>query len=201
MAEDEVKVKKTAGVAFSAEQMEVIQSLIVEARNDSSNRRSDAISMYNMRDPKAIESVNVKRYNGMFVIGFKNHQSDPMKKAPKWLQYKADPTRGLFKEPYITLILQADGKTEIEEKEIMLIDYMNDREFFQAKCLEVKVKKDIKQYGYLGQSPDYAPEVDDKGVPVVRSKVLAEVETEIRVFMVELPGFDAPVEFIADVLA
>lgn len=186
-------------VAFNAEQMEIIQAMIAEARGES--RRPDAISMYNTRDPKAIETVNVKRIYGKYVMGFKNQQTDSMKKTPKWLVYKADPTRGLFKEPYVTLILQENETSPIEEKEIMLVDYTNDREFFKADVASVDVKKEIKNYGYLGSNGEFAGEVDEKGNPIVPTKVLAEVETEHRVFMVNLPGFSKLVSFIPDFLA
>ncbi len=186
--------------SFSAEQMEVIQALIAEARGEN-NRVPDAISMYNTRDPQAIETVNVKRMHGKYVMGFKNLQTDPMKKTPKWLTYKADPSRGLLKEPFVTLLLQQDEKSEMEEKEFLLLDYMNDREFYKAKVSKIDKKPSIKNYGYLGSNAEYAGEVDDKGKPIERPKVLAEVRTEERVFWVELEGFSKPQPFISDFLA
>ncbi len=195
-----VEPKQKKKVAFDADQMEIIQSMIAEARGES-NRRPDAISMYNTRDPKSIETVNVKRLYGKYVMGFKNQQLDPMKKTPKWLVYKADPTRGLFKEPFITLLLQEDENSKIEEKEVLLVDYMNDREKYKAPVSKIDLKVDVKQYGYLGSNAEYAGEVDDKGNPVARTKVLAEVQSEIRVFWAELEGFSTPQPFISDFLA
>lgn len=193
------QAKKT--VAFNAEQMEIIQAMIQEARGENTNRRPDAISMYNMRDPKAIETVNVKRLYGKYVMGFKNMQMDPMKKTPKWLTYKADPTRGFFKEPYVTLFLQTDEKSPIEEKEVLLLDYTQDREFYKAKVVNIDLTPVLKENGYLGSNAEYAGEVDDKGIPVQRLKVLAEVMSEERVFSVTLEGFSTPQKFISDFLA
>ena len=187
--------------SFTADQMEVIQALIAEARGESANQTPNALSMYNTRDPKSIESVNVKRMYGKYVMGFKNLQTDPMKKTPKWLVYKADPSRGLLKEPYVTLLLQENDQTEMEPKEVLLLDYMNDREFYKAKCVNIDIKPDIKNYGYLGSNAEYAGEVDDKGNPVARQKVLAEVRTEERVFWAVLEGFAKPQPFISDFLA
>lgn len=187
---------------FDADQMEVIQALIAQARGETENVRPDAISMYNTRDPKAISTVNVKRIYGKYVMGFKNLQTDPMKKTAKWLTYKPDPTRvGALREPYVTLILQQDEKSKIEEKEVLLLDYMNDREFYKAKVTGIDMKPVIKDYGFLGSNGEYAGEVDDKGVPVARMKVLAEVRSEERVFWAELEGFSTPQPFISDFLA
>ncbi len=191
------KTKKK--VAFDTEQMEIIQAMIAEAKSE--NRRPDAISMYNTRDPKAIESVNVKRMYGKFVMGFKDLQTDPMKKTHKWLTYKADTSRGLLKEPFVTLLLQENENSEVEPKEVLLLDYMNDREFYKAKVVDIKLERPIKDYGYLGSNSEYAGEVDEKGNPVARTKVKAEVQTEERVFFVELEGFSKPQAFISDFLA
>lgn len=195
------EVKPAKNVApFNADQMEIIQAMIQEARGEN-NRRPDAISMYNLRDPKAIESVRVKRMYGKFVMGFKNLQTDPLKKTPKYLVYKADATRGLFKEPFVTLLLQQDEKSPVEEKEVLLLDYMTEREFLQVPVVKIDLDKKIKSYGYLGSNGEYAGEVDEHDKPVARMKVLAEVQTEERVFFLELPGFSQPVSFISDFLA
>lgn len=84
---------------------------------------------------------------------------------------------------------------------MMLVDYMNEREKYQAKCVEVKVKKVIEDHGILGSSGEYAVAVDDKGQPMQRQQILAQTEHEEREFLVELPGFSAPVSFIGDFLA
>lgn len=194
--------KEAKKVPFTPEQMEIMQQMLAEARESGNQRKgSDAISIYNARDPKSIESVNVKRIEGKYVLGFKNFQSDSFKKKPQYLIYKADPTRGLYKEPYITLILQENENEEKVEKEMMLVDYMNEREKYQAKCVEVKVKKVIEDHGILGSSGEYAVAVDDKGQPMQRQQILAQTEHEEREFLVELPGFSAPVSFIGDFLA
>lgn len=190
----------TSDVAFSKEQMEIIQSMLSEVRNNSTRGGVDPISMYNQRDPKSIESVNVRRIDGMFVLGFKNFQKDSFKKKPQYLIYKADPTRGLFKEPFITLLLSSDG-VDFVEKEMMLVDYMNEREYYKAPVKEVKLKKIIEDHGVLGSSGEYAVAINDKGIPEARQTILAQTEREERTFIVELPGFEKPVEFIADFLA
>lgn len=208
---DEVKVTepgvetgaKAKKVPFNKEQMDVIQQMLAEVREASNNRSSvDTISMYNMRDPKSIETVNVKRIDGKYVLGFKDFQKDSFKKIPKYLVYKADPTRGLFKEPFITLMLSEDGE-EIEEREMMLVDYMSNREYYKARCLKVNEKEVIEDHGVLGSTGEYAVAVDDKGMPTSRPTILAQTKRTIRTFMVELPTetgkFDY--EFIADFLA
>ena len=191
------ETKKATG--FTPEQMEIIQGMLSEARSNNTKDTS-SISVYNSRDPKSIESVNVKRIEGKFVVGFKDLQNDSFKKIPKYLSYEAMPSRGLVKEPFITLILSDDGK-EFEEKKMALVDYTDEREYYQAKCIEVKIKKIIEDHGILGSSGEYAGEVDAKGVPVTRQTVLAQTEREERVFVVELPSFAKPVEMISAFLA
>jgi hypothetical protein len=200
MADETTKKEK---VAFTAEQMEIIQSMLAETRQASSERRVDAISMYNMRDPKAIESVNIKRINGKFVMGFKNFQNDPFKKTPRYLEYKKDEARGLLQEPFITLLLQEDEKSKVEEFPMLLLDYVTQgkRDQYQAKVVDIKRKKVIEDHGYLGSSGEFATAVDEKGNPEKRTAIMAQTEREERVFLVELPGFSEPVEFIPDFLA
>lgn len=200
MAKEETKEIKKSEVPFNAEQMSIIQQMLAEARDSNRSSNISAISMYNQRDPKSIESVNVKRIDGKFVVGFKNWQKDSFKKKPQYLVYKAMPERGLYKEPYITLLLSEDGVT-FDEKEMSLVDYHDEREYYKAKCLNVEVKKVIEDNGYLGSSGEYATAVDDRGMPMARPTILAQVEREERVFTVELPGFEKPQEFIGDYLA
>lgn len=196
--EDDNKDKKI-DVPFSAEQMTIIQKMLAEVRENTSSNRPDSVSMYNLRDPKSIETVNVRRIDGKFVIGFKDFQNDSFKKKPKYLNYKAVPERGLLREPFITLIL-SDGKEEIT-KEILLVDYVDQREYYRAKVLNIKLKKIIEDHGVLGSSGEYARAIDDRGKFLERPSILAQTEREERVFLVELPDFKEPVEFISDFLA
>lgn len=194
---------KTKTVPFTAEQMEIIQKMMSDVRESSRNSVPDAISMYNLRDPKAIETVNVKRIDGMFVLGFKNFQNDPYKKKPKYLKYKKDEVRGLLNEPFITLLLSDGSQKEPIEKEMLLLDYVvqGKQDQFRAKVLDVRKKEVIEDHGFLGSSGEFAVAVDEKGIPEKRPTLLAQTKHEERVFVVELPGFDKPVEFIPDFLA
>lgn len=189
-------------VTFSPEQLAVVNDLIAKSvRSSSREGQNSAISVYGQRDPKSIESVNVKRMFGKFVVGFKNLQNDPMRMdVPKYLRYGVDPFRKLDNQPFITLLLSNDGE-EIEEKEVLLTDYYRDRETFQAKVVEIKVNKDIQDHGLLGRSGNMAREVDDKGRLVMHSAVKAESVKETRTYFAELPGFNKPVEFNQDFLA
>lgn len=189
-------------IKFSPEQLAAINGMISEAVRSSAQtgNSSSAVSVYGQRDPKSIERVNVKRMFGKFVLGFKDMQNDPMKKVPKYLTYEFDPIRKLDAQPYITLLLSNDGK-DIEERKVMLTDYYRDREKFEAKVVDIKVKKTIKDDGILGSRGSFAAEVDDKNNPITRSKIKAESVIETRTFMVELPGFSEPVEFIQDFFA
>jgi len=200
---DQPKPKKD--VVFDADQMAVIQSMIEQARAGNDSRRPDAISMYNLRDPKKIETVNVKRIDGKFVMGFVNHQKDAFKKKPKWLEYELDNSRGgpASREPFITLLLQEDENSQVEKRKMLLVDYVTEgkRDQYQAKVVHIDLKEVIEDHGYLGARGEYAGEVDDKGVPVTSTKILAQTKHEERVFLVELPGFSKPVSFISDFLA
>ena len=73
MTGEEIIKKK---VPFTAEQMDIVRSMIEEVKENSKSQSPNNISMYNLRDITAIETVNVKRYDGKFVLGFKNHQKD-----------------------------------------------------------------------------------------------------------------------------
>lgn len=190
-------------VQFSPEQIEIIQQMLNESRKSASEPRPDAISMYNLRDPKTIETVNVKRIDGMFVMGFENFQKDPYKKKPRYIQYKKDESRGLLKEPFITLILQENEDSTPIKKEMLLVDYVNEgkRDQYQAKVVKIEKKEIIEDHGFLGSTGGFAVAVDDKGLPEKRATILAQTKREERVFLVELPGFSKPVEFIPDFLA
>jgi len=187
-------------VKFTPDQLSAINDMIASAVRSSAQTGNGTVSVYGQRDPKTIERVNVKRIFGKFVIGFKNVQNDPMRKDPKYLSYEFDPIRKLDQQPYITLLLSNDGE-EIEEKKILLTDYYRDRDKFEAKVVDMKIKKTIKDNGVLGSRGSFASEVDDKGNPIARTKVKAEYVEEKRTFFAELPGFSEPVEFIEDFLA
>jgi hypothetical protein len=191
---------KKAKVAFSPEQMEIIQKMLNEAKEGNKNSSPSSLSMYNVRDIKAIETVNVKRYDGKFVIGLKDYNTDSFKKKPRYWVLKEDKSRGLVKEPFVTLILSNEEGTQ-EEKEIPLVDYTNDRDFFKAKVVKIDVKEIIDDNGVLGAQGDFAVSINEKGIPESRPTIRAEVKREERVFYVELPGFSKPVAFIPDFLA
>lgn len=201
MAEKEIKEIKKSDVPFTSEQMSIIQSMLEQARNSASNRTVDSVSMYNLRDPKSIETVNVNRIDGKFVVGFVNHQKDSFKKKPQYLVYKpfVHATGLLQKEPYVTLILSEDGET-FEEKEMALVDYMAEKDKIKCKVLNIDVKKIVEDHGVLGSSGEFAVAVDSKGLPEARPTILAQTEHEVRVFTVELEGFKKPYDFISDFL-
>ncbi len=190
-------------VTFTAEQLAVINQLMDQAvkNNSGASSPNNPISMYNIRDPKKIETVNVKRFGPKFVVGFKNLQNDPFKKIPKYYKAGVDPIRKLTNEPYVVLLLSDNG-VDIEEKEVLLVDYMNERENYVAKVLEVKEKETIHDHGILGQRSDnMGMAVDSKGLPEPRTTVLAQSKTTERSFVVQLPGFETTTEFISDFLA
>ena len=196
--------EKNSEVVFTPEQMSAIQQMLEETRKSSASQKPDAISMYNMRDPKKIETVNIKRINGKFVMGFKNFQKDAFKTKPMWLQYKIDSSRGTpSREPFVTLILQENENDKKEEVEMLLVDYVTTgkRDQYQAKVVKIDVKEVIEDHGILGAHGDYAGAVDSSGIPEVTPKILAQTKHEERVFYVELPGFSEPVEFLPDFLA
>lgn len=184
---------------FTPEQLAIVNDMIAKSVRSSSIEKDSAVSVYGQRDPKSIETVNVKRMLGKFVLGFKDVQNDPLKKVPKYIKYQFDPIRKLNDQPYITLILSSDGK-DIEEKEVIISDYYNQRDSFQAKVVDIKIEKTVQDHGYLGSS-SVAREIDGKGNILNRVKVKAESVKEVRTFYVELPGFSEPVKFIEDFLA
>lgn len=195
--QDEYNAKSTA-VTFSPEQMEVINKLIASSKVTSSSPES--ISVYNVRDKKKIETVNVSRFDGKFVIGFKDVNNDPYNPTPKYYTEKLDVVRKLPNQPFVTLIL-SDGK-ETEEKEVSLVDYLNYRKKFKANLVHIDSKEVINDHGLLGRiNKDLGSMIDEKGNPIQSTAIRAESKQLVRKFYVELPGFDKPVEFIEDFLA
>lgn len=182
--------------AFTPDQIAVVTKMMEELKTSlqsgpdrSKNNPNSPISVYNLRDPKTIESVKVSRFNAKWVLGFKNLQSDPYKKTPKYLRYGVEPIRKLHNEPYVTLLLSADGKN-IEEKEVLLLDYMENREVVDIKVLNVEVKPVVHDHGVLGATGQFAIAVNDKGAPESRPTILAQSKSEERKFTVKLPEFD-----------
>lgn len=191
MADEEIKKEKKS-VTFSAEQIELIDQMF-EARLKDSKVRPDTpngISVYNIRDPKKIESVIVSRFDAKWVLGFKNLQNDPYKKTPKYIRYGVEPIRKLANEPYVTLLLSDDGKN-ITEKEVLLVDYMEYRDRKNIPVVECKVKEIIHDHGVLGGSSQFAVAVNDKGNPEARPTILAQSKSEERRFVLNLQKFDA----------
>lgn len=192
-------------VSFTPAQIKVINQMLADRldaeRAGDSTRRSpnNAISMYNLRDPKKIETVKVSRFESKWVVGFKNLQNDPFKKGAAYLRYGIDPVRKLPREPYVTLMLSADGKN-IEEREVLLIDYMDNRDTVDVSVLDVEVKPEIHDHGVLGTPSGYGIAVNEKGNPESRPTILAQSKSEKRTFKVHLEGFAEPTWFITDFL-
>lgn len=193
-------------VTFSKEQIELIGTMMKDLENnirssmDGSRSPNQPISMYNMRDPKEIKSVKVSRFDAKWVTAFKNLQNDPYKKnIPKYLRYGPDPIRKLNNEPFVTLVLSSDGK-EFEEKEIMLIDYMENRDQVDVPVKHVEIKEIINDHGVLSSTGNYAIEVDDKGNPTHRPTILAQSKSVEREFTVHLEGFEDDTVFKTDFL-
>lgn len=182
-------------VSFTPEQMGFINEMI--ARNSKQQRSpNEAYSVYGQRDPQSIDTVNVKRFDGKFVIGFKNLQNDIYKKhIPKYVENDFDPISQLRSQPFITLIL-SDGVEEVEKK-VRLLDYYDNRDRFDAKVLKIERKTVIEDHGTLGSS-SLAVEIGADGKPVTRPSLKQETKHEVMVFHVELPGFDEPVLFNND---
>lgn len=196
--EGKIPVERKDITPLTPDQLELVNKMISEAMKVG-KESAGAVSVYGLRDPQTIESVNVKRIMGKFVIGFKDQQDDPFKKTAKYIVYKDIPSRRLVHQPYITLIL-SDGKEE-EEKEILLSDYYHNRDYYQAKVVDIQKKSIVEAHGLLGSRGMYAGMIDANNNPVAAPKIKAETKREERVFMVELPGFEKPVRFISDYLA
>ena len=187
---------KASMETFTPAQMSAIQDML-KGLNNKSERSS--ISMYkDVRDPKKIETVKVSRFDGKFVFGFKDLNSDPYRTEPKYSESKMDIARKLPDQPFVTLILD-DGT----EKEVSLIDYMNNRKQVECKVKEVLSKEIIDDKGILGRqgTGGYAAAIEDNGTVSKPVTIRAEVKRVERTYLVEVPGFEKPVEFIEAFLA
>lgn len=185
---------------LNPEQLEYLMKMIENSKAEEN--KTNGFSLYDMRDPKNIETVNVKQFDGKFVIAFKDFQNNPFKKNPKYTTMKFDPVTGKNSQPYLTLILSdgsedENGKLITEEREVRLIDYVEQRERFDAKVLNTEKRSVIKNFGVLGGHA-MASEVDAKGNKVSYPNVNKETKEEVMIFHVELPGFSKPLEFLND---
>src|ERR1035437_6104589 len=127
MEETTKKTKATEdAVTFSPEQMALIEKIILSKESKTVNGR-EAISRFsNTRDPKEIVTCPIYRFDGKFVIGFKDYNQDPYRKEPRYYDLKLDVNRRLADQPFVTLLLSTDGKN-IEEKEVPCVDYTRKR--------------------------------------------------------------------------
>lgn len=194
-----------ATVGFTPEQMELVQQLIAASRNNGEERDQEAVSRFTgMRNPKEIQTCPVYRFDGKFVIGFKDLNKDPYRKVPKYSENKLDINRKLPNEPFVTLLLSNDGVT-VDEKEVPLIDYVNNRMKVEIEKgqFEVKERDVITDHGILGRpgGGSFAMDFNDKGVPSTPMRIKAETKSTERTFIVNLPGFENPVTFIEAFLA
>jgi len=191
-------------VTFSPEQIKMIDKMMAERLKSVESRQTEnpnnAVSLYNLRDPKSIETVKVSRFDAKWVLGFKDLQNDPYKKTPKYLRYGVEPIRKLPNEPYVTLLLSSDGK-KIEEKEVLLLDFVENREKVDIDVIKCDVKTIIHDHGILGATGSFGVAINEKGNPETRPTYKMESKSEERVFTVKLPGFDIESEFITDFLA
>lgn len=209
MAEEKEKVKSPeakeikAPVTFTPDQIELVNKMLDERVKGLSQRQDNPnspVSLYNMRDPKEIKTVSVSRFEGKWVVGFKNIQTDSFKKhIALYLEYGVDPVRRLNREPYVTLLLSADGK-KIEEKKVLLIDYMEYRDKVNVPVIKVNTKEVIHDHGVLGRTGQFAVAIDDKGNPETRPTIMAQSKTIERTFEVKLEGFADTTTFITDFL-
>ncbi|MGV8130842.1 MAG: hypothetical protein ACP5N7_01950 [Candidatus Pacearchaeota archaeon] len=193
---------KAASVSFTPEQLDLVQKMIEASKTNGTSTRG-AISRYtDVRDPKSIEQVNVSRFDGKFVIGFKDLNKDPYRKAPKYSENKLDISRKLADQPFVTLLLSNNGK-DIEEKEVSLVDYMNNREKMPCKAVKVHKKEIIDDKGLLGRqgASGMASAIDENNKLLEPLTVRAEVKRVELFIDVEIPGFSEPVSFIEAFLA
>jgi len=182
-------------VPFNADQMEIIQQMIKQGQQRGVN---EPLSVYGQRDPRQISTVKVSNFNGKFVVGFKDLNTNPFKKEPKYSIEKADPSRNLKKEPHVVLILSSNG-TDMEELEVPLVDFMDQRMRIEVPVVHMEKVEVIKDHGVLGRiGNDVAFAVDDNGKPLQRVALKAESKEVIMKFYVQLPGFAHPVEFIGN---
>ena len=192
-----------APVTFTPDQIELVNKMLeerIKGLNTKQDNPNSPVSLYNMRDPKEIKTVSVSRFDGKWVIGFKNLQTDTFKKhIPLYLRYGINVERKLNREPYVTLLLSTDGK-KIEEKEVMLIDYMEYRDKVNVPVIKVNTKEVIHDHGILGRTGQFAVAIDDKGNPESRPTIMAQSKTVERTFEVQLEGFEDTTTFITDFL-
>ena len=194
--------KQKPPVVFSADQIELVNKMLderVKALGHRGDNPNSPVSLYNMRDPKEIKTVQVSRFDGKWVVGFKDIQSDPFKKSALYLEYGVDPVRKLNREPYVTLLLSVDGK-KIEEKKVLLIDYMEYRDKISVPVIKVNTKEIIHDHGVLGRNGQFAVAIDEKGNPESRPTILAQSKSVERTFEVQLEGFEDTTTFITDFL-
>jgi len=204
MAEEKNKEdspKKKQAVVFTAEQMQAIDEMFKNFQKDSKTSRSpnSAISMYDLRDPKKISTVKVSRFDGHWVLGFKDLQADPYKKTKQYCRIGIDPIRKLYNEPFVTLLLTDDGE-KVEEKEVLLLTYMENRDTVSLDVLDVKEVPHIHDHGILGNTGAFAVAIDQKGNPESRPTIKAESKSIDREFKVHPEGFKEAVWYITDFL-
>lgn len=199
MAEEKEKPKKA--VVFSPEQMQAIDEMFKNFQKDTKEARSpnSAISMYDLRDPKKISTVKVSRFDGHWVLGFKDLQADPYKKTKQYCRIGIDPVRKLFNEPFVTLLLSDDGET-IEEKEVLLLTYMENRDTVPLDVIEIKEVTRIMDHGILGNTGAFAIAINEKGNPENRPTIKAQSKTIDREFLVKPEGFKEAHWYITDFL-
>ena len=179
-----------APVTFTEEQLALVQKMISDASSNAQASSNNPISPYNVRDIKKIETVNVRRFEGMYVLGFKNLQKDPFKKAPLYVEYGVDIARKLSNEPYVTLLLSNDGN-DIVEKKVLLIDYMNNRDTYIAKVLSITEDVKINDHGVLGRvGSDMGTSIGTDGKVERGPAVSMQTKSIIRTFNVELENLD-----------
>lgn len=186
-------------VSFTPEQLAIVQQLIAESK--ATSKKDNRISVYGARDPREITHVKVSMFDGKFVIGFKDFQTNPYAKEKKLYQEKPLAERGLPKQPFVTLIL-SDQEGEVSEQEVALIDYMNYRSQIEFPIEKMEKREIIKDHGILGKvGANVAAGIDAEGKALSKLSLKAESKQLEMVFYVKLPGFDKPVQLTEDTLA
>lgn len=198
----EVDKKEKPSVVFSKEQIALIDQMFAErSKADKLSRTpNNAISMYDLRDPKKISTVKVSRFDGHWVLGFKDLQKDVYKKTKVYYRVGVEPIRKLYNEPFVTLILTDDGETIVEEKEVLLLTYLENRQVVSLDVLDVKEIPHIHDHGILGSNGGFAIAVDAKGNPESRPTIKAESKSIEREFKVQPEGFKEPHWYQTDFL-
>lgn len=202
---DPTETLQAPSTPFTPDQMEYVLQMINNNRPSAESSRSSAVSLFkDVRNPKEIMSCPVYRFDGKFVIGFKDLNKDPYRKAPKYSENKLDINRKLSDQPFVTLLLSLDG-VDVEEKEVPLIDYMNNRMKVEIPKSDFTIEQRdvITDYGILGRgaSNQFAQDFDASGRPAMLQNIKAETKTTERTFIVKLPGFEKPVTYIEAFLA